>query len=50
MSGYQVRRLPVVDDAGTVAGIVTLTDVARALLSDSGVIRDAVQELSAAAQ
>jgi signal-transduction protein with cAMP-binding, CBS, and nucleotidyltransferase domain len=29
MKRYQVRRLPVVDDAGEIKGVVSMTDVAR---------------------
>jgi len=47
MGARNVRRLPVLDTDGRMVGIVTLADLSRVLLLDSGVIKQAVQELSA---
>ncbi|MGD9613988.1 MAG: CBS domain-containing protein [Alphaproteobacteria bacterium] len=46
MSSYHVRRLPVQDEAGTVIGWVTLSDIARRLLLETGTVRTALGELS----
>ena len=48
MSSYHVRRLPVQDEAGAVVGWVTLSDIARRLLLETGTIRTALGELSEA--
>jgi CBS domain-containing protein len=48
MSSYHVRRLPVQDEAGTVVGWVTLSDIARRLLLDTETVRTALNELSEA--
>lgn len=48
MSSYHVRRLPVQDAAGLVVGWVTLSDIARRLLLETGTVRSALGELSAA--
>ncbi|MGE0260383.1 MAG: CBS domain-containing protein [Alphaproteobacteria bacterium] len=48
MSSYHVRRLPVQDAAGAVVGWVTLSDIARRLLLETGTVRSALGELSAA--
>src|SRR5919107_483323 len=48
MSSYHVRRLPVQDEAGTVVGWVTLSDIARRLLLDTETVRTALSELSEA--
>nr|WP_209988506.1 CBS domain-containing protein [Azospirillum picis] len=50
MGAYHVRRLPVLDAADRVVGWVTLTDVSRRLLLDTGTIRTALGELSGGAQ
>ena len=47
MGARNVRRLPVLDNDGRVVGIVTLGDLSRVLLLESGVIKQALQELSA---
>ena len=47
MGSRNVRRLPVLDNDGRVVGIVTLSDLSRVLLLQSGVIKQALQELSA---
>jgi CBS domain-containing protein len=46
MSSYHVRRLPVQDEAGSVVGWVTLTDIARRLLIETDTVRTALAELS----
>ena len=46
MSSYHVRRLPVQDEAGAVVGWVTLSDIARRLLLETGTVRAALGELS----
>jgi len=46
MSSYHVRRLPVQDEAGTVVGWVTLSDIARRLLLETEAVRAALDELS----
>jgi len=46
MSSYHVRRLPVQDEAGAVVGWVTLSDIARRLLLDTGTVRAALAELT----
>lgn len=48
MASYHVRRLPVTDEGGGVVGWVTLSDISRRLLLDTGAVRDALSELSAA--
>ena len=48
MSSYHVRRLPVQDEAGSVVGWVTLSDIARRLLLDTETVRTALNELSEA--
>ena len=47
MGAYHIRRLPVVDQTRRVVGWVTLTDVSRSLIQESGCIREALQEISA---
>ncbi|WP_448203278.1 CBS domain-containing protein [Azospirillum sp. sgz302134] len=47
MGSYHVRRLPVLNEAGLVVGWVTLTDVSRRLLLETGAVREALSELSA---
>jgi CBS domain-containing protein len=46
MGAYHIRRLPVVDEARRVIGWVSLTDLSRRLLQDSGAIRQALEEVS----
>jgi CBS domain-containing protein len=47
MGAHGVRRLPVVDDAGTLVGIVSRSDLVRAMLrSDADIRRDVVAALS----
>ncbi|MGE5545958.1 MAG: CBS domain-containing protein [Solirubrobacterales bacterium] len=48
MGAYHVRRLPVMDEAGVMVGWLTLSDVSRRLLLDSGAVRDALAGLSEA--
>lgn len=47
MGSYHIRRLPVVDEGGIVTGWLTLSDVSRLLLLDTGAVREALKELSA---
>ncbi len=44
MAAHHVRRLPVRDAAGRVVGWVTLADVSRRLLLDSGALQSALRE------
>jgi CBS domain-containing protein len=46
MAAQSIRRLPVVDDAGRVAGWLTLSDISRRLLVDSDVVQQALRELT----
>jgi CBS domain-containing protein len=46
MGAYRLRRLPVLDETRRVVGWVTLTDLSRRLLQESGAIRTALQEVS----
>ena len=46
MGARNVRRLPVLDADGAVVGLVTLADLSRTLLLDSGIVQQAVRELS----
>lgn len=48
MGSYHVRRLPVLDQSGRVAGLVSLSDIARHLLLGSGAIGAALGELTGA--
>lgn len=48
MGARNVRRLPVLDGEGRVAGWITLADLSRRLLLDSRVMQEALQELSEA--
>ena len=50
MGAYHVRRLPVLDEGGQVVGWLTLSDISRRLLLETGTIRDALGELSASGQ
>lgn len=47
MGAYHVRRLPVLNAAGTISGWITLTDISRVMLQESGAIAAALEELSA---
>lgn len=44
MQRAQVRRIPVVDDAGNLAGILSLADIARAAARQRGTKRPGVEE------
>ena len=48
MAANHVRRLPVIDDRGGVAGWVTLADISRKLLIDSRGLQDALTEITEA--
>lgn len=48
MAANHVRRLPVTDDRGSVAGWVTLADISRKLLVDSRGLQDALSEITEA--
>ncbi|WP_135827144.1 CBS domain-containing protein [Halorussus ruber] len=43
MSAAAVRRMPVVDDGGSLAGIVTLDDLNRLLVDEMGELADVVE-------
>ena len=45
MASHHIRRLPVLDQRGHVAGWVTLADLSRALLIESGSLQTALQGL-----
>jgi CBS domain-containing protein len=45
MSGHQVRRLPVLDEAGKLVGIVTLSDLTR-LHRDAQQMSEALREIA----
>ena len=45
MGSYHVRRLPVLNDEGIVTGWVTLSDISRRLLLETGTVRAALDEL-----
>jgi CBS domain-containing protein len=47
MVEHGVRRLPVVDAVGSVVGVLSLNDIARAAGDDKGVAREAVRVLTA---
>ena len=49
MGARNLRRLPVLDLNGRTIGLVTLADLSRRMLLDSGVVQRAVAELSGAA-
>lgn len=49
MAGYHVRRLLVRDGEGHGVGWITLGDISRRLLLDSGTVRDGLAELSRSA-
>ena len=46
MGARNIRRLPVLDATGAVVGLVTLSDLARVTLLQSGSIQQALQEIS----
>lgn len=46
MGARNLRRLPVLDADGVMVGLVTLSDLSRRMLLDSGVIQQAVREIS----
>ena len=46
MAAHHVRRLPVRDAAGRVVGWVTLADISRRLLLDSGVLQTALRDVT----
>lgn len=48
MGAHNIRRLLVLDQGGRLAGWVTLADIARRLLLDTGTMQKSLQELSAA--
>ncbi|HYE51200.1 MAG TPA: CBS domain-containing protein [Azospirillaceae bacterium] len=48
MAGYHVRRLPVLNEGGIVTGWITLSDISRRLLLETGAVRNALAELTAA--
>jgi CBS domain-containing protein len=47
MGAYHVRRLPVLNATGALSGWITLTDVSRVMLQESGAIAAALEEISA---
>jgi CBS domain-containing protein len=46
MAAQNVRRLPVVDDAGRVIGWITLSDLSRHLLVENNTIQTALREIT----
>jgi CBS domain-containing protein len=46
MAAHHIRRLPVRDAAGRVVGWVTLADLSRRLLLDSGSLQAALREVT----
>lgn len=48
MGARNLRRLPVLDANGRMIGLITLSDLSRSMLLQSGVIQRAVQEISGA--
>lgn len=46
MGARNLRRLPVLDANGIMVGLVTLSDLSRHMLLSSGVIQQAVREIS----
>ena len=50
MGARNIRRLPVLDLNGLTIGLVTLSDLSRRMLLDSGLVQNAVAELSGAAR
>lgn len=46
MGAYHIRRLPVRNAEGSVVGWVTLTDISKRLLEESGAVRQALQTVS----
>lgn len=47
MSAYHVRRLPVLNAAGEVCGWLSLTDISRVMLLETGAVSAALEELTA---
>ncbi len=47
MASHHVRRLPVLDGRGEVTGWITLADLSRTLLLESGTLQGALQALDA---
>ena len=45
MGARNIRRLPVLDGDGVMVGLVTLADLSRRMLLDSGTIQQAVREM-----
>ncbi|WP_247887223.1 CBS domain-containing protein [Azospirillum sp. SYSU D00513] len=50
MGSYHVRRLPVVNEAGEVTGMLTLSDLSRTLMLETGAMQNALAELSSTAK
>ena len=50
MGSYHVRRLPVVNEAGEVTGMLTLSDLSRTLMLETGTMQGALAELSSTAK
>jgi CBS domain-containing protein len=48
MAANHIRRMPVLDDAGRVVGWITLADIARRLLVDSGELQSSLHHLTEA--
>ena len=46
MAANHIRRLPVQDDAGAIAGWITLADISRRLLVDDASLQDALKQLT----
>lgn len=47
MADYQIRRLPVLGEAGRVTGWITLSDIAAHLIADSEPLQAALSDLNA---
>jgi CBS domain-containing protein len=50
MFGYQVRRLPIVDSAGKLVGIVTMDDLVALLARELANVAEAIRPVLAAAE
>jgi CBS domain-containing protein len=48
MASHHIRRMPVRDAAGVVAGWITLADLSRRLLLDSGTLQASLREITEA--
>jgi len=46
MASHNVRRLPVIDGSDNVVGWLTLSDLSRRLLVDSGVVQNGLKDLT----